>query len=230
MPGGWPLLPTGPCWVSDNASGWSTLYSSTGTKTPLNVLIPTAGGDGPGTPTGIVFNGSQEFKMKGSPAIFMFAALDGTISGWAPSVNPNTAIIAIPSTGAVYTGLTISTEASVNFLFAADTVNNKVDIFDGNFTFVRSFSDATVPAGFSVYGIQDFGGLIYVSFASTSNGTGGYIDIFDENGAFLKRLTRADHCTSHGVSPSRPIIWGRSATPCLFRTTATAARPAGSTR
>lgn len=181
--------PTGPWWVSDNASGWSTLYSSTGTKTPLNVLIPTAGGDGPGTPTGIVFNGSQEFKVKGSPAIFMFATLDGTISGWAPSVNPNTAIIAVPSTGAVYTGLTISTKASGNFLFAADTVNNKVDIFDGNFKFVRSFTDATVPAGFSVYGIQDFGGLIYVSFASTSNGTGGYIDIFDENGAFLKRLT-----------------------------------------
>src|SRR5271163_1600847 len=50
-----------PWWISDNTSGWSTLYTNTGTKVPLNVLIPTAGEDGPGTPTGIVFNGSPEF-------------------------------------------------------------------------------------------------------------------------------------------------------------------------
>jgi uncharacterized protein (TIGR03118 family) len=180
--------PTGPSWISDNGSGWSTLYDSTGAKVPLDVAIPTAGGDGPGTPTGIVFNGSQDFKVKGSASIFIFATLDGTISGWAPSVNPDSAIIAVTTPGAVYTGLTSSTKASGNFLYAADTVNNKVDIYDGNFKFVRSFTDAKIPAGFTVYGIQDFNGLIYVSFASASNAPGGYIDIFGEDGTLLKQL------------------------------------------
>src|SRR6202050_1253419 len=40
--------PGGPFWISDNGSGWSTLYSGSGAKAPLNVLIPSAG-DGPGS-------------------------------------------------------------------------------------------------------------------------------------------------------------------------------------
>jgi uncharacterized protein (TIGR03118 family) len=187
----WGLVsgPTSPWWISDNGTGWSTLYTATGAKVPLNVSIPTAGGDGPGTPTGIVFNGTSDFKISGSPAIFIFATLDGTISGWNPGVNPNAAVIAVPSTGAVYTGLTNSSKPSGNFLFAADAAGNKVDIFDANFKFVSSFTDATVPSGFGVYGIQDFGGLIYVSFTSVSGGSGGFIDIFGEDGTLLKRLT-----------------------------------------
>jgi uncharacterized protein (TIGR03118 family) len=199
--------PTGPWWVNDNGSGWSTLYDSSGTKVPLNVTIPTAGGDGPGTPTGIVFNGSSQFKIKGSSAIFLFATLDGTISGWAPSVNPDAAIIAVTTPGASYTGLTISTHPSGNFLFAADGANNKVDIYDGNFNFVRSFTDASVPAGFGVYGIQDFGGLVYVSFASLSNAAGGFIDIFDEYGTLLKQLT-------NGAPLNQP--WGFAIAPKDF--------------
>ena len=68
----WGLVssPTSPWWISDNGSGWSTLYNGDGTKVALNVSIPTAGGDGPGTPTGIVFNGTSDFKISGSSAIF----------------------------------------------------------------------------------------------------------------------------------------------------------------
>jgi uncharacterized protein (TIGR03118 family) len=199
--------PQGPWWVSDNASGWSTLYASTGAKIPLNVSIPTAGGDGPGTPTGIVFNGSSDFKIQGAPAVFIFATLDGTISGWAPSVNPDSAIIAATSPSAVYTGLTGSTKSSGNFLFAADTVGNKIDIYDANFKFVSSFTDPSVPSGFTVYGIQDFGGLIYVSFASTTNGPGGYIDLFDETGTLIKQIT-------HGGALNQP--WGFAIAPNDF--------------
>ena len=50
--------PGGPFWVSDEGSGWSTLYAGNGAKIPLNVLIPSAGA-GPGSPTGIVFNGGN---------------------------------------------------------------------------------------------------------------------------------------------------------------------------
>jgi uncharacterized protein (TIGR03118 family) len=207
----WGLVygPGGPFWISDNGSGWSTLYDGNGIKQSLQVSVPTAGGDGPGTPTGIVFNGSQEFQVQGWASIFLFATLDGTISGWAPQSNPNASIVAVTTPGAVYTGLAITSNASGNFLFAADTANNKVDVFDGTFKPVTSFTDATVPAGFAPFGIQDFGGLLYVSFASTSGGTGGYIDIYSESGVFLKRLTQ-------GSPLNQP--WGFAVAPRNFGT------------
>jgi uncharacterized protein (TIGR03118 family) len=206
---GWGLThpPGGPFWISDNTSGWSTLYTSNGTKVALDVLIPTAGGDGPGSPTGTVFNGSSEFQIKGSPLLFLFDTLDGTISGWAPSVNPDAAVIAVTTPGASYTALAITSKPSGNFLFAADNKNNKVDIYDGTFKLVSSFTDTTVPAGFSVFGIQDFGGLVYVSFASSSGAAGGYIDIFSENGTLLKQL-------ANGKPLNQP--WGFAIAPKNF--------------
>jgi uncharacterized protein (TIGR03118 family) len=182
-------LPGSPFWVNDNGSGWSTLYDASGAKVPLNVAIPTAGGDGPGTPTGIVANPSADFKIQGSPALFIFATLDGTISGWNPGVNLNTAVVAVTIPGASFTGLAISSKASGNVLLAADNANNKVDIFSATFTLVKSFTDPTVPAGFTPYGIQDFGGLVYVTFAGPGNTIGGVVDIFAEDGTLLKQLT-----------------------------------------
>ena len=199
--------PGGPFWISDNGSGWSTLYTGVGVKQGLQVSIPTAGGNGPGSPTGIVFNGSQDFQVQGWPAIFLFATLDGTISGWAPQSNLNDAIVGVTTPGAVYTGLAITSNSTGNFLFAADVANNKVDVFDGTFKLVTSFTDATLPAGFAPFGIQDFGGLLYVSFASTSGGTGGYIDIYSEGGVFLKRV-------AEGFPLNQP--WGFAIAPKNF--------------
>jgi uncharacterized protein (TIGR03118 family) len=207
----WGLVhpPGGPWWISDNLSGWSTLYAASGAKVPLDVFIPTAGADGPGTPTGVVFNGSSsEFNIKGSQAIFLFATLDGTISGWAPGVNPNAALIAPTTTrGASYTGLAITTKPSGNVLLAVDNAGNKVDIFDDTFKLVTSFTDTTIPTGFSAFGIQDFGGLVYVSFASSSGAAGGFIDIFSEDGTLLKQL-------AHGAPLNQP--WGFAVAPKNF--------------
>jgi uncharacterized protein (TIGR03118 family) len=204
--------PGGPFWISDEGSGWSTLYDSDGKKQGLQVVIPSESGQGPGSPTGIVFNGSQnpqEFQVQGWASIFLFATLDGTISGWAPQSNPNQAIIAVDnaSSGAIYTGLAITNNATGNFLFAADNWNNKVDMYDGNFHLVASLTDPTIPAGFVPFGIQDLNGLVYVAYASSSGGTGGYIDIFSESGAFLKRLTQARQL-------NQP--WGFAAAPPTF--------------
>lgn len=206
---GWGLAygPSSPFWISDNGSGWSTLYTAPGVKIPLNVSIPTAGGDGPGSPTGIVFNGSPDFKVNGSPALFLFATLDGTISGWSPAANPSSAIIGVTAPGAVYTGLAVSTRPSGNFLFAADNKNNKVDIYDGSFGLVKSFTDNSLPAGFAPFGIQDFNGLVYVAFASSSGGSGGFIDIYAEDGTLLKQL-------AHGAPLNQP--WGFAIAPKNF--------------
>lgn len=197
---------TSPWWVSDNGSGWSTLYNGGGVKQGLEVLIPSAG-QGPGTPTGIVFNGSSDFQVQGWNSFFIFATLDGTISAWAPQANFNDAVIMVPSSGAVYTGLAVTANASGNVLFAADNANNKVDMYDGSFHLVNSFTDPTVPTGFAPFGIQDINGLVFVTFASPAGGTGGFIDIYSEKGEFLKRLAQ-------GPPLNQP--WGLAAAPKNF--------------
>lgn len=181
----------GPFWLSDQGSGWSTLYTATGAEKGLKVLIPSASGAGPGQPTGIVLNPSQsDFSVQGWPAIFLFATLDGTISGWAPQSNPNAAIVAVDNSasGAMYTGLAITSKASGNFIYAADLANNKVDVYDSNFNLVTSFTDSTLPAGNAPFGIQDINGLVYVSFAPVNEAPTGYVDIFREDGTFVKQL------------------------------------------
>lgn len=194
---GWGLVygPGGPFWLSDQGSGWSTLYDGKGDEKSLKVLIPSATGAGPGQPTGIVFNGSQDFSVEGWPAIFLFATLDGTISGWAPQSNPNEAIIAVnnSATGAVYTGLAITNKASGNFLYATDIANNKVDVYDANFNLVTSFTDSTLPAGNAPFGIQDINGLVYVAFAPVNESPTGYVDIYQEDGTFVRQLIAGNH-------------------------------------
>jgi uncharacterized protein (TIGR03118 family) len=195
---GWGLVhaPGSPWWLSDNDSGWSTLYDAAGVTQGLKVLVPTAGGgpdsptggNGPGTPTGIVWSASTsgEFQVEGWPSIFLFATLDGTISGWTPESNKNQAIVAVDtstsSTPAVYTGLAITNKPSGNFLYAADAANNKVDVYDGNFKLVTSIIDTAVPAGFAAFGVREINGLVYVTFASSTGASGGFVDVFKEDG------------------------------------------------
>jgi len=205
----WGLVyaPGSPFWISDAGSGWSTLYTATGAKKGLQVVVPSANGKGPGSPTGIVFNGSQDFQVEGWPAIFLFATLDGTISGWAPQSNPNAAIIGVNNPGAVYTGLAVTSHSSGNVLFAADNANNKVDMYDASFNWIGSFTDPTIAAGFAPFGIQDIDGLLFVTFAAQSEGPGGYVDIYSEGGVFLKRVAQ-------GFPLNQP--WGIAAAPDNF--------------
>jgi uncharacterized protein (TIGR03118 family) len=190
---------TSPWWISDNDTGWSTLYDAAGKQVPLRVLIPTAGNgpnsptglNGPGTPTGIVFNGSStDFQVQDWPSVFIFATLDGTISAWAPGLNANQSTIAVDNSAskAMYTGLAITHKSSGNFLYAADNTNNHIDMFDGNFALVKSFGDPAIPSNYSVFGIQDINGFVYVAYAIPNVGAGGFIDLFTEDGTFLKTL------------------------------------------
>ena len=204
----WGLVhaPGSPWWISDNGSGWSTLYNSTGVARSLQVVVPAAKTGTTGSPRGIVFNGSSEFNVQGWPSIFMFATLDGTISGWAPQSNPNHAIIAVNNSdsGASYTALAITSRRSGNLIYAADNAHNKVDVYDGNFNHVKSFTDRAVPAGFSVFGIRDLDGLLYVAYARTNGGDGGFIDIFSESGVFLKTLAKEAPLNQPWDSPPPP--------------------------
>jgi uncharacterized protein (TIGR03118 family) len=194
---------TSPWWISDNQSGWSTLYNAAGAPIALRVLIPTAGNgpveptgaNGIGTPTGIVANASKtDFLVSGASTSFIFATLDGTISAW-PGLNKNLATLKVDNsaTKASYTGLAITSNASGNFLYAADNTNNHIDMFDGTFTWLKSFGDPAIPSTFSVFGVQDIGGMVYVTYAATNGDAGGFVDLFKEDGTFVKTLIHGEH-------------------------------------
>jgi uncharacterized protein (TIGR03118 family) len=200
--------PGNPFWISDQYSGLSTLYDGAGVKQSLVVTIPTASGTGVGSPTGMVYNGSQQFKISNWVSAFIFSTLDGTISGWS-HFSPNLALIGVnnSATGASYTGLAITNKPSGNMIYAADFNNNKVDVYDGNFKFVTSFTDHNLPAGFAPANIQDINGQLYVTFADTKGGAGGFVDIFGENGTFVKTLIQ-------GAPLNQP--WGMAVAPGNF--------------
>jgi uncharacterized protein (TIGR03118 family) len=131
---------TSPFWVSDQGTNLATLYRVTNgivSQVALNVAIPTAGG-GPQGPTGQVNNNTTAFPVPGAPAAsiaasFIFANLNGTIDAWRGSLVPNTSAVTVATTaGAVYTGLAIG-DPAVPRLFAANTSQNRVDVFDGAF-------------------------------------------------------------------------------------------------
>jgi uncharacterized protein (TIGR03118 family) len=199
---------TSPWWVADNGTGLSTLYSGAGAIVPLVVTVPpnpdTPGATG--TPTGVVFNGSNGFQIApGFPAAFIFVTEDGTISGWNPKVKPTEAVI-VPTgkKDAVYKGATIATaetgNGSESFFYAADFHHGKVAVFDSTFQPVflggDAFNDDRLPHGFAPFNVQNIGGNIYVAYAKQGKGRHdevdgaglGYVDVYSPLGRLLLRL------------------------------------------
>jgi uncharacterized protein (TIGR03118 family) len=242
----WGLVSTGtsPFWVSDNATGFSTLYSISNTTgvvaTPLGLVvsIPSVTG-GQGTPTGIIApetpTGVTAFVISGvnpvtgkqasANSIFIFATLDGTISGWNPAVGGITATGASvaniaadrSSVGATYTGLAIATHKGQVFLYAADDgQNRRIDVFDSNFHLVNfdkdAFEDPKIPKNFAPYGIQtitdeDGKQTIWVTYTSLDNSPGGFVAAFTPGGELRS------HHSLHGPLDSP---WGVALAPDNF--------------
>jgi uncharacterized protein (TIGR03118 family) len=92
-------------------------------------------------------------------------------------------------------------------IYAADFAHNKVDIYDGNFKFVTSFTDTTLPRGFAPFNVQDINGTLYVTFALTNGKAGGYVDTFTEAGVLIKQLVK-------GKPLNQP--WGLAIAPSGF--------------
>jgi uncharacterized protein (TIGR03118 family) len=172
-------------WFSDNGTGLSTLYDGNGVKQSLVVTIPPTSGTGLGSPTGIVYNGGAQFQIMHWTSAFMFATLDGLICGWS-HFEPNNALIGASSPGSVYTGLAIN--AANTMVYASDFANNKIDMYNGTFKLVGSFTDSSIPAGYAPFNVQDIGGQLYVAYVLQNGKKGGYIDIFTESGTLVKTL------------------------------------------
>ncbi len=199
--------PTGLLWVANNGTGTSTVYNGNGTKVALHVAIPGVNG-GQGVPTGVTLNSTVDFAVVGigpqplsavGPATFIFAGEDGTISAWNAQIPGGNAVIVADRSGAgaVYKGVAIASNAQGSFLYATNFHGNTVDMFDRNFTFVRSFTDSGMTLGFAPFGIANIGGKLFVTYAKQlppdnhddEAGVGnGFVDVFNADGTLARRF------------------------------------------
>ena len=160
-PWGVSFTPTSPFWVSDNASGFSTLYTAAGVQVspPSPVTIMDAGSP-PAAPTGQVFNGNtSDFivtnGVTSGSANFIFVTENGTISGRSGTVAASQSFIAVNCSvsctadlagGAVYKGLAIATISGSNVLFATNFNSGMIEEYNSSFEFVKSFTDPHLPS------------------------------------------------------------------------------------
>ena len=227
--------PYGFAWVADADAGVSTLYDGNGNPQQLVVQIPgPPGEDEPGEATGIVFNGSENFRVsKGTvngASRFIFATEQGVIAGWAPNVDVTHALIAVDNsaTGANYKGLAISGGGSGQLIYAADFFHARVDVYDGSFQPASlpagAFHDPGIPAGFAPFGIQAIGGDIYVTYARQDaagadevTGPGlGYVDLYTPTGRLIKRVASRGRLNAPWGVALAPPGFGRYANTLLI--------------
>jgi uncharacterized protein (TIGR03118 family) len=215
-----PSVPGSPFWIADNHTGLSTLYGTAGNIIPLVVSIPPpAGGTPPAAPTGAVFNGGSSFKGDR----FIFATEDGTVAGWQGGTS---ALLRADesASSAVYKGIAIANNGSSDFVYATNFFGGKIDVFDSNYnsvTLAGNFTDPNLPAGFAPFGIRNFGGQLYVTYAmqdaakhdDVAGQGNGFVDIFDANGGLVRRLVTGDPVNHTGPMNSP---WGMAMAPAHF--------------
>jgi uncharacterized protein (TIGR03118 family) len=219
-PWGIAVAPGFPFWISDNNSNLSTLYTGAGVQetqsitgsAETGIAIPASAAGVQANPTGQVFNGNGGFLVPTSKgqetALFIFDGEGGLISAWAQDSGA-TAVTAYDdgvvngANHAVYKGLAIGTVSGATYLYATDLHNNKVDVFDTNFSkpaaMQGKFVDPNLQSGFVPFGITALNGQLYVTFAKPDAamhdeipGSGlGYVDIFDFNGNLVSQFASA---------------------------------------
>ncbi|MFL5253855.1 MAG: TIGR03118 family protein, partial [Rhodopila sp.] len=204
--------PTSPFWTSNQGTNTSTLFAVTDSTNVSQVQVAPNGfvaipttpigsptPSGPQGPTGQVNNtNTASFQLtpgdSSTSSRFIFANLNGTISGWAGGA-ASTPKVTTP--GAVYTGLAINTAGTR--LYAANSAGlGSINAFDSSFAPVSipgGFTDPNLPVGYVPFNVEDINGKIYVTYApsglSAQRGATpgqGFVSVFDENGAFLQRL------------------------------------------
>nr|WP_275941321.1 TIGR03118 family protein [Planosporangium flavigriseum] len=168
------LGPDTPLWVANNGTGVATMYADgmngeTPTKVDDSVTIPG------GAPTGVVFNDTDEFKVKTpdgkeAPARFIFASEAGDITAVSRHTStPGEATLVAQVDGAVYKGITIVHWDGHPFLLAANFHQNRIDVFDEHFTLrpelSKRFQDPDIPEGFAPFNVKAFGDSVFVTFA-----------------------------------------------------------------
>ena len=240
-------------WVSDEGTGFATLYNGAGAKQSPIVTIPKSNPSDPtftsGTPTGMIANGSaNDFLLApNKPAAFIFATLDGTIAAWNPTVavasgaNPpstNAVTVARTKDGSGYTALTTAFVDGVRYLYVANFLKGRIDVYDSAFRPVKlksddhdryfdegrlfddddkPFTDDRLPRNFVPFNVQAIGNDLVVTYALhfagnpfETPGPGlGYVDIYSSKGKLLRRLEHGDWLNAPWGVTLAPLDFGR---------------------
>jgi len=191
-------------WVADEGTGVATLYNGAGAKQSLVVTIPKSDPNDKtfptGTPTGAISNANTtDFPAApNKPAAFIFATLDGSIAAWNPGVG-NTPGVPGPSTNAVtvargdagsgYTALTTAFIDDNRYLYVANFLKGRIDVYDNGFKPVtlksdddgrrdrtsdddrnsgdddKPFTDDRLPRNFVPFNVQAIGNDLVVTYA-----------------------------------------------------------------
>ncbi len=225
-------------WINAQGTGFSYVISPANAATPpatgavsFKVSIPaaTGGTTATGSPTGVVAAASAPTGYvlpNGTKASFLFASLDGIITGWnsklgttGPPIPVAQVAINNNAAGAVYTGIALATNTNGTYLLAANFGKAAtVEVYDSNFAPAKlagSFTDTTLPAGYVPYSIHTIGSQVFVAYALRSSTGGptiapgdGLVDIFDTSGNFVT------HAIPVGGNLNAP--WGVAIAPSTF--------------
>jgi uncharacterized protein (TIGR03118 family) len=241
-------------WVSDEGTGFATLYNGAGAKQSLVVTIPKSNPNDPtfptGTPTGAISNNSPSdfLVVPNKAAAFIFATLDGSIAAWNPTVglaqgaNPpstNAVTVARGAAGSGYTALTTAFVDGNRYLYAANFLQGRIDVYDNTFTAAklkgddhsgyhffdddhlsgdeRPFTDDRLPRNFVPFNVQAIGNDLVVTYALhfagnpfETPGPGlGYVDIYSSKGKLLRRLEHGDWLNAPWGVTLAPLDFGR---------------------
>jgi uncharacterized protein (TIGR03118 family) len=222
-PWGIAFVPGNPFWISDNNSGFTTLYDQNGALNGSFTVPPPNGSSNPATPTGIVAPPSGvTFSVNGASALFIFDTEDGTLSAWTGG-NSVTLVVdnsMIPSvaTGAVYKGLTLIKNTTGSFLLATNFRSGKVEVYDTSFKSTQvlgagAFNDPALPAapagsmspGYAPFGIKAINvnntAMVVVTYALQDTpmhdplhiAGAGFVDLFAADGTMVRRITSDSH-------------------------------------
>lgn len=226
-------------WINTQGTGLDYVLSPTNfppfppltpPATPVfafKITIPAAGGGttATGIPSGAASTGTATgfLLSNNAKATFLFASLDGIITGWNSGLGTNGAVarVAIDNSaaGAVYTSVAITTNTTGSFLLAANFgKGSTLEVYDNKFASAKlagSFTDPNLPAGYVPYAVHVIGTQVFVTYAlrATTGGPtvapgNGLVNVFDTNGNFVSRAV------SPGGNLNAP--WGVAVAPTTF--------------
>ncbi len=213
-PWGIAFNPAGPAWVANNHSGTSTVYDAAGAL-KLTVTMPEVTTGNAAPLTGQVFNAVATDFLGDK---FIFNGEDGRFYAWQPSTG-TTLRFDNSAAGAAYKGLAIATtSAGEQRIYGADFANAKITVLDASYapvTLDGDFSDPKLPAGYAPFNAQNIEGKIIVAYAKQNaggddeHGAGnGYVDMFDADGHFERRLVTRGALNSPWALAIAPASWG----------------------
>jgi uncharacterized protein (TIGR03118 family) len=224
-------ITNGTLWISAQGTGLSYVIAvappATGASA-FQVIVPaaTGGTTATGSPTGAASTGAATGFLLPAPnstkATFLFASLDGIITGWNSKLGTagSTAQVVINNSaaGAVYTSMALVTNPTGTFLLAANFGKaNAIEVYDSTFAVAKltgAFTDPSLPAGYSPFSVHVIGTQVFVAYSQHAT-TGaelvapgnGIVDIYDINGTFVSRAVTGNNLNAP---------WGVAIAPATF--------------